>query len=120
MRGNQWRAERGIEGLPVLQEGDYLDHLTPAILLSLNTGLRRGELTVLEWSDINLDGKMLTVRAAAAKSGKTRHIPLNAEAVAAVKHVEKAVGEEGWERQSTVPVQRFQDSLGGASRCCES
>jgi integrase len=80
-RGNQWRAERGRELLPALPAGDYFDHLTPMVLTALNTGLRRGELTALTWQDINLPGKRLTVRAAAAKGGKSRHVPLNREAV---------------------------------------
>lgn len=91
--GNEWRKERGKAVLPSLEH--FGDHLTPAVLLSLNTGLRRGELTALEWSDVNLPGKMLTVRAAAAKSGKARHIPLNGEAVAALERWKEQAGSEG-------------------------
>jgi integrase len=68
----------------------FADHISPAVLLSLNTGLRHGELVALTWDDINLPGKLLTVRAATAKSGKTRHIPLNPEALAVL---------EQWQRQ---------------------
>ncbi|MDX9976199.1 MAG: site-specific integrase, partial [FCB group bacterium] len=91
--GNEWRKERGKAVLPSLEH--FGDHLTPAVLLSLNTGLRRGELTALEWSDVNLPGKMLTVRAAAAKSGKARHIPLNGEAVAVLERWKEQAGSEG-------------------------
>lgn len=48
----------------------------------MNTGLRRRELLTLEWSDIDLVGRMLTVREAAAKNGKQRFVPLNIEALA--------------------------------------
>ncbi len=90
-RGNAHRASRGYEQLPKLPAGGYCDHLTPLVLLALNTGLRRGELTALEWADINLPAKRLHVRAAAAKSGRARYVPLNEEAVGILKR---------WQRQS--------------------
>jgi integrase len=50
------------------------------VLLAINTGLRLGELLALQWSDINAEGQMLTVRRENAKSGRQRHVPLNTEA----------------------------------------
>lgn len=82
---NLWRQVRGHALYRVLEPGDYGDHVTPVILLAMNTGLRRGELMSLRWADVDLVGSMLTVRAETAKSGKQRHVPLNAEA-AAVLH----------------------------------
>ena len=78
---NQWRAARKRELLPEAPEGSYADHLTPIVLLAMNTGLRKGELLSLDWSDINKQARMLTVRPEHAKSGKQRHVPLNAEAM---------------------------------------
>lgn len=78
---NRWRRERGVELLPDVNAMEYADHLRPMVLLSLNTGLRRGELFNLHWPDINSQQKVLTVRGEGAKSGKTRHIPLNALAI---------------------------------------
>jgi integrase len=69
--------------LEPIPEGGFADHLTPAVMLSLNTGLRRGELLALKWSDFELTGAnpQLTVHGASAKSAQTRHVPLNADAV---------------------------------------
>jgi integrase len=78
-RFNGWRAARQIALLPSRPEG-YLDNIHPLVLVALNTGLRRGELFSLRWADIDADASMLTVRAAAAKSGDSRRIPLNREA----------------------------------------
>lgn len=77
---NQWRAERGYELLPAIPEDQYPDHLTPMVLVSLNTGLRYGELTALDWSAVNFRARVLTVTGRTAKGAKTRHIPLNDEA----------------------------------------
>lgn len=75
---NQWRLERGYDLLPEIAG----DHLKPMVILSLNTGLRRGELFNLTWNDLDLDNAMLTVQGVGSKTGETRHISLNSEAVA--------------------------------------
>lgn len=74
---NAWRTERGYELLPALSEKGFSDHLNPMVLLSLNTGLRYGELAGLEWSAIDFRAKVLTVTGRTAKGAKTRHVPLN-------------------------------------------
>lgn len=80
---NDWRKARKQEALQVLPH--YGDHLTPAVLLSINTGLRRGELLALRWTAIDEKGKMLTIEGDSAKSAQTRHIPLNSEALEVLK-----------------------------------
>jgi len=80
---NEWRRARKHDLLPVPER--FSDHLTPAVLLSINTGLRRGELLSLLWTDVDLREKLLTVRGASAKSGDTRYIPLNDEALTLLK-----------------------------------
>jgi integrase len=76
---NKWRRERKHEPLPTLRH--YGDHLTPAVLLSMNTGLRRGELLALRWTSVDLKGKQITIEGSTAKTAQTRHVPLNAEAL---------------------------------------
>jgi len=80
-RFNSWRAARGRQALPRRTE-EFVDYLRPVVLVALNTGLRRGEILQLEWKDVDLDGKWITVSGAIAKNGQTRRMPLNAEAVA--------------------------------------
>ena len=79
--GNRWLEERGAAVRPLWPLHGFTDHLLPMVLVAINTGMRRGELLGLEWSSVNLPGKLLTVTAANAKSRRARHIPLNAEAL---------------------------------------
>jgi integrase len=79
---NAWRAAREYEPLPDLRASAFVDYLKPLVLLSLHTGMRRGELFALAWRSVDLVAGRLTVHGATAKSGTTRHIPLNSEAVA--------------------------------------
>ncbi|WP_143704571.1 tyrosine-type recombinase/integrase [Porphyrobacter sp. TH134] len=74
-----------MEPLPSLHAVPFTDHLMPMVLLSINTGMRRGELFDLKWSHVNFDRRIVTVSAQTAKSRKTRHIPLNAEAFETLK-----------------------------------
>ncbi len=85
VRGNKWKKDRGYDLLPDLYQFASADHMTPMVLLSLNTGLRRGEIFNLRWKNVNFDRAMLTVVGDTAKSGKTRHLPLNAIAFQILK-----------------------------------
>lgn len=82
---NRWRQIRGYPPLPDLSALPFADRLKPLVLVSINTGARRGELFKKRWQDVNLDQEVLTIRAANAKSGKIRHIYLNAELAAVLK-----------------------------------
>jgi integrase len=82
---NQWRADRGYELMPEIS--GYCDHLTPMVLLSLNTGMRQGELFSLTWENVDLVRKTLTVLASHSKGNTTRTIPLNPEALAVLTAV---------------------------------
>jgi integrase len=78
---NQWRGQRGYEEYPDLSGCTFADHLRPMVLLAINTGMRRGELFHLSWSNVNFYTRTLTVDGTKAKSGHTRHIPMNQEAL---------------------------------------
>src|SRR5205823_14228337 len=82
---NAWRGNRRYEVLPDLREYAFADHLKPLVLVSLHTGLRRGELFALTWQSLDLASGRLTVHGSTAKSGTTRHLPLNSEVVAVLR-----------------------------------
>lgn len=71
----------------------FRDHLTPAVLLSLNTGLRRGELLRLPWVSVDFNRRLLTVEGRHSKSRQTRHVPLNDEATNMLRNWRKQSGE---------------------------
>jgi integrase len=100
---NQWRRERGYDLLPDLNEYEFADHIRPMILLSLNTGLRQGEVLSLKWENINFERALLTIEGDYAKSGKTRHLPLNSEAMITL---------ETWQKQSTLGKYVFANKKG--------
>ncbi len=89
---NQWRKERGYEEYLDLNQFEFADHMRPMVLLSINTGLRRGEIFSLKWENVNFERALLTIEGSYAKSGKTRHIPLNSEALNVLK---------AWRKQTT-------------------
>ena len=88
---NAWRDERQYELLPDLRAGAFADYLKPLVLVSLHTGMRRGELFALTWQSVDLEAGRITVHGATAKSGTTRHLPLNSEALAVLR---------GWHEQA--------------------
>jgi integrase len=98
---NVWRRERNREILPSLPH--YGDHVTPAVLLSINTGLRRGELLKLRWKSIDFARRLLTVEGPDSKTRQTRHVPLNGEAMRVL---------ESWREQSGDGPRVFEISTG--------
>jgi integrase len=61
------------------------DHLTPVLLLSMNTGRRRGEIPRLRWACLDFTCRLLAVEGRNAKIRQTRHVPLNEEAVSVLR-----------------------------------
>src|SRR5690606_20236530 len=61
--------------------GQFADVLTPAVLVSLETGLRRGELFAVEWGCVDLEARTLQVKGATTKFYSTREVPLNKAAL---------------------------------------
>jgi len=76
----KWCNARKKESPPEISSKEFTDYLYPMVILALNTGMRRGELFSLSTDDIDLRQKLITIHGYNAKSGSTRHIPLNDEA----------------------------------------
>jgi len=87
---NAWRRARGYAEYPPGSP----DHLTPIILLMLNTGMRKGEVFKLLWADIEFVAARLTVRGEGAKTGQTRYVPLNSEATRVLRAWQRASGRD--------------------------
>jgi integrase len=68
--GNVWRLARKHEAFPDLKDLPFADYLKPLVMLSLNTGLRRGEAFSLKWADVDLIRNQITVQGHTAKSGQ--------------------------------------------------
>lgn len=75
--GNVWRSMRGYDLLPNLAENIFADYLKPMVVVSMHTGLRRGELFGLTWENVSLERKLITLDGQKTKSGQTRHVPMN-------------------------------------------
>src|SRR5882762_10726565 len=51
------------------------DHIRSVVTITLNTGMRRGEILGLQWEHVNFLAR--TVFIAKSKTGRTRTIPMN-------------------------------------------
>jgi integrase len=75
----EWQTEREYDTSLELS-GKFADYLRPMVLLSLNTGVRRGSVFGLRWEDVDFQTKTLTLRGDNVKSGKFTRLPLNSVA----------------------------------------
>jgi integrase len=60
-------------------------HLLPAVEFALATGLRRANVFGLEWPNVNIDNRTVTVWAQRAKGKRTLHLPLSDWAIAVLQ-----------------------------------
>jgi len=56
---------------------ESISYLRPILITALNTGMRRGEILSLKWSDVDLDMNMITINQTNSKSKKQRKIPVS-------------------------------------------
>lgn len=72
-------ADRSLAALP--------DHLQPVVRFALATGCRMGEILALTWSRVDLERRVAWLDPGTTKNGEGRGIPLNREAVLALRTV---------------------------------
>lgn len=53
--------------------------LSAILICALNTGMRKGEIISLKWSNVDLDNNVITLEATNTKSKKGRKIPINSK-----------------------------------------
>jgi integrase len=51
--------------------------LLPRLIIAIDTALRAGEIKTLEWSDVNLERRIITIRFFNAKTQKERAVPIS-------------------------------------------
>ncbi|WP_415757517.1 phage integrase [Pseudomonas sp. LT1P18] len=95
-RANKWRADRKKEQMLDFQCLTFTDHLKPMVIVSLNTGVRRGELFDLKWPSVNFTTKTITIIGDTTKTIETRHIPMNQESLATLKAWKEQSSEVGY------------------------
>lgn len=74
-----------------LNSGRYAPRF-PVYLTAALTGLRRRELTALEWSDVDLQARTITIPAAKGKAKRADVIPLHRQVVETLRAIRPANG----------------------------
>lgn len=101
---NKWRAVRGQKQMQSLLDLHFTDHLKPMVIVSLKTGMRRGELFNLKWSSVNFNTGHITIDGSTSKTSDTRHIKMNKEVLTTLKE---------WKKQSGPTLYVFPNQEGG-------
>ncbi|WP_430416819.1 phage integrase [Marinobacter adhaerens] len=89
---NEFLRARNKPLKPDITDDMFSDHVYPLILIAIHTGCRPEELLNLDWKNVDLHHKTLTVEGYGAKSGQTRHVPLSKKAVAAFERWHRSPG----------------------------
>jgi integrase len=70
---------------------DCATPLRGVVLFAIHTGMRRSEITKLEWRDVDMRRLVVRVRAENAKSGEAREIPLDQTAQALLQKIRPVI-----------------------------
>ena len=67
---NLWRRQRGYSEFPIFKSSMFTDYIKPMVLISINTGVRRGELFQLHWENVDIEKATLTIEGVSSKKWK--------------------------------------------------
>lgn len=73
--------------LQAVQASKKAKHLEPVIVTALATGMRKGEVLGLKWSNVDFANRLIVVEG--TKSGYIRKIPMNAKLTETLTHVRR-------------------------------
>ena len=80
-RGNEVRVRRALLDAEVQALLAASGEFRALYTVALTTGLRKGELSQLQWHDIDLEKRQLTVRASTSKNHRQTTLPLHQSAI---------------------------------------
>lgn len=93
------------------------EHLKPILMVALNTGMRRGEILGLKWSQIDLEKRVIKVER--TKSGKNRFVLVNSDLLKVFEELYKAKGNGEQVFLNPRTGQPFQDIKRAFKSACE-
>ncbi len=67
--------------------GELPEHLKPIVATALNTGMRKSELLLLRWADVDLEQRLICIKN--AKNHKKRYIPINGVVLYLLKELQE-------------------------------
>ena len=92
--------------------------LKPLVVTALHTGFRKSELLAHTWEDIDFERRIVTVRAAYAKNGESRSVPINDVLHATLEEVRIKTQGEGpvFRSRAGTPYRSFRTAFQRAVR----
>jgi len=115
--------------LSIEEVGKLLDaasrHLRPILICALETGMRRGEILSMKWSDVDM--KNMTIFLPETKNGKSRHVPMSSRLRATLAALPRRLGTDyvftgeakvGKRNQVGIPGKPFHDVRTAFENAC--
>lgn len=82
-------------------------HLRAAIVIAIDTGMRRGEILKLRWKDINIPAGSIRVIATHTKTEEARDVPLTDRVIGELQQLYRRLQHEPKSDESVFPIADF-------------